>query len=84
MLDTEEYLRHAAGSFQIAGVHLKEAEEQLHKCFGMLEESARMVREIPDDELLLWGQVDDIMQDNEAAGKREMEATNFSEVSALE
>ena len=76
MLDTEDYLKHAAGSFQIAGVHLEQAEEQLKECVRMLEDCARMVREIPEDELVLWGQVDDILQDSEAAEKQEMEAAD--------
>lgn len=75
-LDTDGYLRQAAGKFQVAGAHLRDAEEQLQKCVRMLEDCARMVRDIPDDELFLWGQVDDIMQANETADKKEMEAVN--------
>lgn len=75
-LDTDGYLRQAAGNFQVAGAHLRDAEEQLQKCVRMLEDCARMVRAIPEDELLLWGQVDDIIQANETAGKQEMEAVN--------
>jgi hypothetical protein len=76
MLETEGYLRQAAGSFEIAGAYLEDAEEELRKCVRMLEECAKMMRGVPDDELLFWGQVDDILQADETAEEREVEAVN--------
>ncbi len=68
MLKTGEYLRQAAYSFQIVGACLADAEEQLHKLVERLEKSAALLKGLPKDELILWEQVDTIVQGNRFYG----------------
>ena len=67
MIETDGYLRQASSSLQLAEAQLKDAEEQLHICAEMLEGCAKLVHSIPGDELLLWEQVDTIIQSNQPA-----------------
>lgn len=76
MIETDGYLRQAAGSFQLAEARLKDAEEQLHRCVEILEDCAKMVHSIPSDELLLWEQVDTIINDNHPAVTQEMDTVH--------
>jgi hypothetical protein len=73
VLKTDEYLRQAAYGFQIAEAYLTEAEEQLHELVERLENSAELIKGIPKDELLLWEQVDTIIQENQLHGDGELE-----------
>ena len=73
MLETDEYLRKAAYSFQIAEAYLTETEKQLHKLVERLEKSAELLKNIPKNEMLLWEQVDTIVQENQFYGDGEPE-----------
>lgn len=72
MLDTDGYLRQAAFGFQLAEAHLMDAEEQLRRLIDRLEDCSKLIKGIPRDELLLWEQVDAIVQGNQPGGAEEL------------
>jgi len=76
MLEADGYLRQAAFNFKLAEAHLVDAEEELHRLVERLENCSKLIKKIPIDELLLWEQVDTIMQDNQPAAAREPEPVN--------
>ncbi|OGO44627.1 MAG: hypothetical protein A2137_06000 [Chloroflexi bacterium RBG_16_58_8] len=68
MLDTDGLFRLATSNFKQAEAHLEDAEDSLRKLQGKLEAGARLIREIPRDELLIWEQVGQIVQQGQNAG----------------
>ena len=51
MLETDQYLDRAAGSFRYAEEQLKDAEEQLDECLKMLEENMKHIQVAESDGL---------------------------------
>ena len=72
MLEADGYLRQAASNFQLAEAYLIDAEEQLRKLVERLENCSKLINAIPKDELLLWEQVDAIIQDSHPADNKEL------------
>jgi hypothetical protein len=73
MLETEGYFKLATSNFRLAETHLKDAEAQLHKLMVKLVRCAELVKEIPVDEVGVWDQVDQIMNDSQATDTEEVE-----------
>ena len=67
MLGTDGYLRLAASNFKIAEAHLVDAERELHKLVERLENCSKLMSNIPKDQILLWEQIDTIVQANQPA-----------------
>lgn len=67
MLGTDGYLRQAASNFRIAEAHLMDAEKELHKLVERLENCSKLMKNIPKSEVLLWEQIDTIIQANQPA-----------------
>jgi len=77
MVEADAYLKQAASSFKLAEAHLKDAEDELRRLVDSLEDCAEFIKKIPRDELLLWGQVDAVLQASQPAGAEEMEPVNY-------
>lgn len=67
MLGTDGYLRMAASNFKIAEAHLMDTEKELRKLVARLENCSKLMGKTPGGEVLLWEQIDTIVQANQPA-----------------